>query len=654
VPRGPIGGGGFSRPSSGSRHRRHGARGVRLSGKQRLAAVLVVAAAVLSWGFADGFGTGSSPEGTVQAFLLDWQQGDFMAAAHLTTGAGSYREVAAELASVNSDLDASAGFMSLAPITQHGDTATAEFTATFDLAEGSHQWTYTGRFGLVFTHGKWYIPWSPSVINPSLGPGDRLAVVTAYPPRAQVEDSAGQPLQQPSVGYQVGVVPGRLKAAPSTVAAFSSVAGLDAQQVLGQVRAAPPDGFLPLLTLPAAEFRSLWPRLSKVAGLTYRTRSERLFVTDAADVVGGVGAENAPMLRASGTAYEPGATAGESGLEQAYQASLAGTPTTSVVVVNAAGKAIDTLWTARGHAGVPVRTTINGSYQAAAARALAAQQGSGEIVAVNARTGGISAIATRQASGGIPLPAGGPLEARIAPGMAFSIVSAAALLADGVQPDAQVTCYPSQEVGGQTFTYNGQQSSDAGAQGTFASDFADGCQTALAGISTRLTPAELAAAEKSFGIGADWDLPLPAFSGSASPATTGAGLAAQAIGSSGVRMSPLALAMVAAEVDSGTGHDPMLVAAGQTAQWQAPLSGTSLDSLRALMREAVTTGTAQAANLGGTPVYGQAGAVQTAKNAWLSWFVGYRGSTAVAVLETGTTRSQAASALAASFLSAIG
>ena len=55
------------------------------------------------------------------------------------------------------------------------------------------------------------------------------------------------------------------------------------------------------------------------------------------------------------------------------------------------------------------------------------------------------------------------------------------------------------------------------------------------------------------------------------------------------------------------------------------------------MRQAVQSGSAHAANVPGEPVYGQAGVVQTGAHAYLSWFVGYRGSMAVAVLETGTT-----------------
>src|SRR4029077_13909536 len=106
---------------------------------------------------------------------------------------------------------------------------------------------------------------------------------------------------------------------------------------------------------------------------------------------------------------------------------LAGTPSTSIVVVNAAGQTVATLSTTAGQAGTPVRTTIDSHYQAVATAALAAQHNSGEIVAVDSRTGEVRALAAHQ-PGSVPLPPGGPLAAKLQPGMAFSIVSAAALL----------------------------------------------------------------------------------------------------------------------------------------------------------------------------------------------------------------------------------
>src|SRR5262249_7641807 len=151
------------------------------------------------------------------------------------------------------------------------------------------------------------------------------------------------------------------------------------------------------------------------------------------------GTENSDALHAEGAAYQPGETIGLSGLEQTYQDELAGTPATSIVVVNAAGRTGATLWESPGHPGAPVRTTLDGHAQAAAVAALARQPHSGAIVAVDTRNGHIRALASQQA-GSVPLPAGGALNAKLEPGMSFSIVSAAALLASGVTANQRLYC----------------------------------------------------------------------------------------------------------------------------------------------------------------------------------------------------------------------
>jgi cell division protein FtsI/penicillin-binding protein 2 len=612
-----------------------------------MAAVMVVVVGMLTIGFATGFGSEASAEPAVQAFLLDWQQGRYAQAAALTSG--DIGKVSAQLAAAYVDLDATDTFLAMQSVTQHGNTAVATYRATVDLAEGGHQWGYTGRFRLTMKDGQWLIDWAPNVINPSLGDGDRLAVLTAFAPRAQVEDSAGKPLVSKSADYHVGVYPGQLRNASRTAGQFSALADLNAQQVLGQIRAAPPRGFLSLLTLDPASFRSMWPRLAKVQGLGYQRRTERLFGASDPDFLGTVQTEDSDLLRAEGAAYQPGATVGTSGIEQAYQDTLAGTPSTVVVVVDATGHVVTTLQKWPGLPGSPVRTTLVSRYESAAAEALAAQPHSGEIVAVDATNGDIVTLASHQA-GSVPLPAGGPLDARLKPGMAFSIVSAAALLGNGYAGDKALACHNSTTVGGQTFTYYPPGRSTSA---TFASDFAAGCGTAFATGSQDLTSDQLSQVEKAFGVGADWNLRLPAFSGSASAASGAADLAAQVTGTGGVLMSPLGMALVAAEVDAGTGHAPVLIASDPAAAWQAPLSAAKLGELRQLMRQAVRSGSARAANVSGQPVYGQAGVVQTGAHAWLSWFVGYRGSVAVAVVETGTTPAQAAASLAGAFLSAI-
>ena len=633
----------------GSRHRKPPERRTLLSKKYRMVAVLVVAAAVLGVGFATGFGGEGSPEPTVQAFLYDWELGKYAQAAALTNGTAG--EVTAQLTAAYTDLDATNEFFAMDHVVQHGNTAVATFRAMVDLAEAGQQWSYIGTFGLTLENGTWVINWAPSVINPSLAAGDRLAVETSFAPRAAIADMDGQPLVAAAADYRIGVYPGQLKHPAATAAGFSAVTGINPQQVLGQIQAAPPSDFLSLLTLDPAGYTSLWPKLSTVPGLTAHRRTERLFDTAAQEAVGEVGTENSSVLRHEGAAYVPGMTVGLSGLEQAYQGELIGTPSTSVVVVNAAGHSIKILWnSAGGRVGTPVRTTLNSPQQAAAVSALAGQSNSAEIVAVDPQTGAIRVLAARNAPGSAQLPKHGALGAKVEPGMAFSIVSAAALLSTGVDASHPLPCEPVADVGGETFTYQPATPGTA----TLATDFANGCGTAFANMSRTLTAQQLTSMERGFGIGAAWKLPLSAFSGAA-PAVSGeAQVAAQATGTGGVLMSPLGMATVAAEVAAGTGHSPVIVPADSGTTWQAPLTATELSQLRQLMRLAVTSGSAHAADLSGVPVFGQAGVVKSGQHSYLSWFVGYRGSLAVAVLETGTTANHAAAALAGTFFRKVG
>src|SRR4029077_1567647 len=143
-----------------------------------------------------------------------------------------------------------------------------------------------------------------------------------------------------------------------------------------------------------------------------------LFQSKATAGVGTVGSEINQPLRADGTLYAPGTTVGLSGRERKYQRELLGTPTTEVVAMNSAGQqtAVLAQWT--GSAGTPVRTTIDSRVQDAALTALDGVPNSGEIVAVGASPGEVLAVAQHQASG--LLPADGALNAKLAPGAAFT------------------------------------------------------------------------------------------------------------------------------------------------------------------------------------------------------------------------------------------
>jgi cell division protein FtsI/penicillin-binding protein 2 len=297
-----------------------------------------------------------------------------------------------------------------------------------------------------------------------------------------------------------------------------------------------------------------------------------------------------------------------------------------------------------------VRTTIDASVQQAAAQAVAGAPGSAAIVALQASTGRILAVANHKAHG---MPSIDPLDGRYPPGAAFTIVSTEALLAKGVAVDTPIPCTPVNSVGGHSFRNVPRAKTDQSA--TLAADFAQSCANALAGLSQRLSPAELRKAAAGFGFGQRWQLPLPGFSGWVGTSSGVAQLAAATIGQGNVKVSPLTMADVAAQVATGTWHQPSLVTRppDPRVSRQSPFTGTTLASLRAMMREAVRSGAARAANVSGQPVYGQVGTTLLAsgkRQKWASWFVGYRGDMAFAVVEFSGSSRVSATPLAAGFL----
>jgi len=644
VPKPAVGG---STPGSG------GPGGITLSSLRARLTPLRVVLAVLVLGFGTVVLTGglwSSPsaEPTVQQFLLAWQQHSYASAAALTTGNAA--EVTGELAHAYSRLDAAAFYLNMGRIRQSGSTATAHFTASVDLGQDGAPWTYNGQFTLRREGPGWKIVWSPSVINPGLGPGLRLAVISTTRRRMPVLDAEGQPLQTPSTAFVVGVRPDRLKDPAATAEALGSATGIEPSEVLGWILAAPRKPFLELVTFRPAEYHKLAHKLRKVPGLIARQRRVRLFNSIAPAIVGSVGAEASTALRDAGIAYRPGATVGLSGLQSRYQSYLAGTPRTEVVAETASGRTVRVLKTWTGRPAVAVHTTINGSVQQAAARAVASAPGSAAIVAMQTSTGRILAVADHKAR---RMPQIDPLAGRYPPGGAFIIVSAEALLAKGMPVNTTIPCNQVNSVGGRNFRNVPQAKPEPGA--TFASDFAHSCATALAGLSQGLTAAELTKAAEGFGFGRTWELPLAGFSGAVGHANGVAELAAATVGQGDVRVSPLTMADVAAQVATGTWHEPSLVTRPPDAQQsrRSPFAMATLASLRSLMRDAVVSGAARGANVSGQPVYGQVGTTLLSSGKhqkWATWFVGFRGDIAFAVLEFSGSPRTSAAPLAASFL----
>lgn len=571
-----------------------------------------------------------SPASTIRGFLLNWENGKYEAAAKLTDGDPT--AVATALRDSQRHLDAAAIRFQLGTMDRHDDTATTAFHAQVDLGENGPPWEYDGTMRLRQAGTNWKVVWEPSVIHPKLSDGERLAVITKVPERAQIRGEKGKPLVKRISVALVGVYPSQLTDPARTASAVARLTGLDAERLVGRVRAAPPKTFTPLVTLRAKTYQRIKSKLRTVPGLHVQLGKAPYTAKYAAGVIGTVGTATRDTLRAVGAPYQAGDSVGLSGLQVSYQRKLAGTPTTKVITVNSHGDKVDVLATWRGTRSKPVTTTLDDRTQRAAEYALAGQRRA-SLVAVEADTGKIRATAARPSITKSALRGKyAPFTGKYTPGGTFKVVSTDALLGTGLRVNSKVPCPQRRTVGGTTF--RDQQVRRYVEAPRFTQVFGSGCDTAFAGLSRKLSSETLPKAAERYGIDGKWRLPVPAYTGEVPTADDDSTRAAQTIGRGGITMSPLGMALVAGAVKSGTWRPPTLVTAPRSTRQPAKpiaLPRERVAALRNLTRTTVQSGSLAALNTPGPPVHGQVGVAPRGGHQVMS-FIGYRGKLAVAVV----------------------
>ena len=605
----------------------------RVRGVAALAGALLVTTAV-SGCFAE-----PSPLPTVRDFLVAWQNGNYTGAAKQTNG--DRKAVAGALEALPGQLDLASLHLALGHVRKDGDDATAQFEVRVDLGDNGPPWDYGSQMHLHRSGGQWKVVWSPSIIHPKLGKGQRLAVVTETPSRAYIQDTKGRALTKKTKVEIFGVLPGQLAKPDATLDRLSEITNLDKDRVLGRVRSAPPQEFLPLVTLQLPDQVREAAQLLQVPGVQARTRYLQIAPSAAGDVVGKLGPATAVLLQQVGAPYQPGDTIGVSGLQVLDQRRLAGTPTVKVVAQGPSGSGSQELYELPGTMSQPVRTTIDQRVQMAAEKALRGVQGASSLAVVHQATGEILAAANHGTKG-----KNLAFEAHYPPGMTFSMVTTQALLGYNQKVGARVPCPSTFKVGDEVF--HGKQSNKA----TFSSNFVRNCSTAFASLYRSLAYQDLQASASRFGIGVPWTLPLPSFSGSVPPPANDADRAASMVGEGHIEVSPLSMALAARAVESGTWKPPSLVKDPAPAQPIQPksLDSDSLSALLPLLRASVKSGPGRAANLSGSPVSGVAATVPYGSGKTVSWFVGFRDTYAFALAVEGKVN---AAAVAAKFLKGI-
>ncbi|MFG1999894.1 penicillin-binding transpeptidase domain-containing protein [Spirillospora sp. NPDC048911] len=298
-----------------------------------------------------------------------------------------------------------------------------------------------------------------------------------------------------------------------------------------------------------------------------------------------------------------------------------------------------------GPKGKKIRTTVDRRVQEAAEKAVQ-DAGEAAIVALRPSTGEILAVADglggRNAFLGL-----------YPPGSTFKVVTAAALLDDGMSADAGADC-PATVVTAQRTIRNHDGTSVGRA--SLRDAFAQSCNTTFASLAVeRLKADKLAAGARTFGFGEPVTPGVPASRGSFPKPGGGAELAEAAIGQGRVEASPLMMAMVAGAVADGTWRSPRMVATRLIRKTGDPVRPShdvpDATALRAMMRAVVTGGTAAGAGLppgtGGKTGTAEVGTGEPSH----AWFIGFRGDLAFAAfVQGGGSGPKVAVPLAAAFL----
>ncbi|WP_232303636.1 penicillin-binding transpeptidase domain-containing protein [Pseudofrankia sp. DC12] len=270
-------------------------------------------------------------------------------------------------------------------------------------------------------------------------------------------------------------------------------------------------------------------------------------------------------------------------------------------------------------------TTISAKAEQAA-RSAVAEHPQSSLVAIQPSTGQILAIANNAGYNDFALTAA------VAPGSTGKIITAAALISQGVlTASTPVACPAVYTVQG--ISYHNDKNESEPASTPLSYDFAQSCNNAFSQWWQNESDGRLAAVAKEyFGLNQPWDIGLgkPGTYYNQPASASGSELAQNMFGQGHITASPLAMASVAATVAAGTFEQPILLpGAAQTTATPLPAGVDS--QLKTMMRDVVTEGTAAGLGFGPT-VYAKTGTADVDNQGQPnSWFVAFDPAQDIAV-----------------------
>ncbi len=323
---------------------------------------------------------------------------------------------------------------------------------------------------------------------------------------------------------------------------------------------------------------------------------------DVAGEIGTAAEEDVATLARQG--FPAGTPVGISGLEQAFNARLAGKPGGSLLAVGEEGSA-RILSQAKPQPGAPVKTTIDPDLQMAAVSGLAGRAGG--VAVLDADSGDVRALAGQAFSA--PQP----------PGSTFKTVTTTAALEKGVVSlDDEFEIVDGANVGGRFISNaNGELCG-----GTFREAFAESCNADFAPLGPKIGNDDFVAVAERFGFNSPPALYAPRIVAEVEPPESTipteigeeVDLGVTAIGQGEVLATPLQMASVAQTIGNGGVREPTSVVANRKLRPDPDsvrvMSKKIAGELTELMVGVVTGGTGYAAAIPEAQVAGKTGTAE--------------------------------------------
>jgi cell division protein FtsI/penicillin-binding protein 2 len=574
---------------------------------------------------------GADPRDAAAAFLDAVARGDAAGAGRLT----DHPDAATELIrQVHDELKPQRVQLTLGDVRSGDHIASASFSAIWDLGRG-RQWHYAGTFELVPANtNSWSVRWSPAVLHPRLGAHQLVTLREVPAEPAQVVDRAGTPLLTSQTVVTVALDRSSTPDLPGVAAQLATALGrfdpkITQQSIIAGANAAPAGQPSAVAVLREQDYQSVRDQIDQLPGVNFPTQQQLL----------GPDRDFASQLLP--------------GIRRVDDDQLENAAGWRIVTVNAKGEEVDTLAAEQPRPVPTLTTTVDRAVQVAAEHAVDGVPNPAMIVAIQPSTGEILGVAQNSAA-----DAQGALSliGRYPPGSTFKIVTAsAALQSKQVTPDSPVACPATTSVGERVVPND--HLVDLGTVPLHTA-FARSCDTTFAQLAARLGTGALTDAAHQLGIGMDYHIAgVSTVTGQVPPAESMVRRAENGFGQGRVLASPFGMALVASTVAAGGRLPTPVLIRGMPTQTALgpvpPMPPEVADAVRAMMREAVTQGTAKSL-AGHGQLFGKTGTAEDNPVGEHGWFVGFRGDLAFATLVLDAGSVTPALDVSGRFLSALG